>query len=113
MADEVNDPAVVEYLRRRASRAGKARLTSMTAEDRRRVAKLAAQARWKKKKGGPDGGGSPDGSNGGNGGSRPISTGIMSTGRRLPKPCKSLRPSRKAVASFIGNLFKMEDDRAA
>jgi hypothetical protein len=36
------------------SRAGKARLTSMTAEERKRIAKLAAAARWGKKADAPD-----------------------------------------------------------
>jgi len=54
MADEAKDPAVVEYLRRRGSIAGKARLTSMSAEERKRIAKLAAEARWRKKIDAPD-----------------------------------------------------------
>lgn len=39
------DPMAVEFGRR----GGKARLTSMTAEERRRIARLAARARWGKK----------------------------------------------------------------
>lgn len=35
-------------------RGGKARLTKMTAEERTRIAKLAAQARWGKKAAAPD-----------------------------------------------------------
>lgn len=35
-------------------RGGKARLTTMTAEDRTRIARLAAQARWAKKADAPD-----------------------------------------------------------
>ena len=35
-------------------RGGKARLTKMTADERTRIAKLAAQARWGKKAGAPD-----------------------------------------------------------
>jgi hypothetical protein len=35
-------------------RGGKARLTKMTAEDRRRIAQLAAAARWGKKATAPD-----------------------------------------------------------
>jgi hypothetical protein len=53
MADEAimrKDPLAVEFGRR----GGKARLTSMTAEERRRIAKLAAEARWKKKSTTPD-----------------------------------------------------------
>lgn len=42
-------PAVLEFLSERARKGGKARLTKMTAEERTRVAKLAAEARWHKK----------------------------------------------------------------
>lgn len=47
MADEATakDPLMAEFGRR----GGKSRMTKMTAEERRRVAKLAAQARWSKK----------------------------------------------------------------
>lgn len=47
-------PAVFEFLSERARKGGKARLTKMTAEERTRIAKLAAQARWAKKPDGPD-----------------------------------------------------------
>jgi hypothetical protein len=48
MVDEAitpKDPLAVEMGRR----GGKARLSKMTTEERRRIAKLAAQARWGKK----------------------------------------------------------------
>jgi hypothetical protein len=53
MADEAvsqKDPLAVEFGRR----GGKSRLVKMTAEERSRVAKLAAQARWGKKAEAPD-----------------------------------------------------------
>jgi hypothetical protein len=102
MADEARDPAVVEYLRRSASRAGKARLTSMTAEQRKRVAKLAAEARWRKKTTSPE----PTDPKGPDSDARPIRTGIMLNGPRRPlicrKPSTSARPQplkRAAVAA--------------
>jgi hypothetical protein len=48
------DPAVFEFLSERARKGGKARLVKMTAEERTRIAKLAAAARWAKKAEAPD-----------------------------------------------------------
>lgn len=45
---------VAEWQKKIGRMGGKARLTKMTAEDRKRVAKLAAQARWGKKADAPD-----------------------------------------------------------
>jgi len=45
MADEAMKPLTIQEL---TSRAGKARMVKMTPEERRRVAKLGAQARWAK-----------------------------------------------------------------
>src|SRR4051794_24335911 len=69
MTDRVTekDPLAVEFGRRGA----RARMTKMTPEERRRIARLAAKARWSKKPTVPDG---PDG--GPDGDSRPIRTGI-------------------------------------
>jgi hypothetical protein len=83
MASEAKDPAVVEYLRRSASRAGKGRLTSMTAEQRRESARRAAQARWGKKAVAPDPNNPPD-PKGPNRDEQWAEAGIMSTPRRRP-----------------------------
>ena len=53
MADQMaipKDPLAVEFGRRGA----RARMTKMTAEERTRIARLAAQARWGKKATAPD-----------------------------------------------------------
>jgi hypothetical protein len=47
------DPAVFKFLSERARKGGKARLTKMTAAERTRIARLAANARWGKKAGSP------------------------------------------------------------
>jgi chitodextrinase len=48
------DSAVFEFLSERARKGGKARLVKMTAAERSRIAKLAAEARWHKKADAPD-----------------------------------------------------------
>lgn len=82
MADEAfsqKDPLAVEFGRR----GGKSRLVKMTAEERTRVAKLAAQARWAKKASAPD----PKGPNDPKGPHRDPGeegTGILLSARRKP-----------------------------
>jgi hypothetical protein len=49
MAKTSDNPALFAFLSERARKGGKARLTKMTAEERSRVARLGAQARWGKK----------------------------------------------------------------
>jgi hypothetical protein len=97
MATEA-DQAVREWARKNGRLGGKARLVKMSAEERHRIAKLAAQARWAKQAGGPD---SPDG-----GPERPIkggATSIMLSSRRTPR----------RVASLSLPLFELEAHLAA
>lgn len=103
MATELEKAMILkEYFRERASRAGTARRNKLSPEERKRIAKLAAQARWKKKNGGPDGSGSP-GSNGGSLGSASDNTKDY-VNRRRP-PCRITRLSLP--------LFDQEFKRAA
>jgi hypothetical protein len=54
---QISDLVEIEIKKRLSAsgrRAGKARLTSMTAEERKRIARLAAKARWAKKPEAPD-----------------------------------------------------------
>jgi hypothetical protein len=46
--DETKDPAAVSLGRRGGLKGGKARAASMTAEQRREIARKAARARWAK-----------------------------------------------------------------
>jgi hypothetical protein len=64
------------------SRAGKARLVKMTAEERTRIARLAAQARWAKKPNAPD----PTDPKGPKHDEQSSETGIMSTRRACRRP---------------------------
>ena len=59
---------------------GKARLTKMTAEERSRIAKLAAEARWGKKAEAPD----PTDPKGPHRDQQGAEAGIMLSGRRKP-----------------------------
>lgn len=102
MAHEAKDPAVIEYLRRSASRAGKARLTSMTAEDRKRVAKLAAQARWAKKLDAPD----PTDPKGPKRDQQGEGPGIMSTPRIACRPSHAKNIPRLAAPAALFRLFE-------
>jgi hypothetical protein len=56
MADEfvITEEIAARVRADSARKAGKARLTSMTSEERKRIATLAAQARWAKKAGSTD-----------------------------------------------------------
>lgn len=47
--DEGKDPAAVALGRKGGLKGGKARAESLTAEERSEIARIAAQARWKKK----------------------------------------------------------------
>ena len=48
--DEGKDPAAVALGRKGGQKGGKARAQNMTPEERREAARLAAAARWRKKK---------------------------------------------------------------
>jgi hypothetical protein len=76
-------------------RGGKARLVKMTSEQRSRIARLAAQARWGKKAGGPD----PTDPNGPGRDDQP-KPGIMST----RKPCR-----QTGITSHQPSLFKISE----
>lgn len=92
MADEAitqKDPLAVEFGRR----GGKSRLTKMTAEERTRVAKLAAQARWAKKAEAPD----PTDPQGPNHDEESRGPDIMLNGRR---PATSAASSHLSVRSL-------------
>lgn len=94
MADEriaQKDPLAVEFGRR----GGKSRMRTMTPEARRRVAQLAARARWAKKAGAPvppdpNGPGSPDRDRQG------AEAGIMLTARRAARRANSERVSGRS-----------------
>lgn len=75
-------------------RGGNARREKTTAEERSRIAKLAAKARWAKKA-------SPDGPEGGpDNDQRPIRTGILLSARRRPVHSTiSDRPATLAAAA--------------
>ncbi len=45
--DDGKDEAAVEFARRGGLRGGRARAAKLTAEERRKIAKKAAEARWK------------------------------------------------------------------
>lgn len=79
MATNENDAVVSEWARNMGRRGGKARLTKMTADERTRIAKLAAETRWRRKTE-PD----PTDPNGPNHDQRPIIRKIMLTSGRRP-----------------------------
>ena len=45
-ADDGKNPAAIEFARRGGQKGGKARAAKLTPEERRRIAKKAARARW-------------------------------------------------------------------
>lgn len=106
-----NELAVNEHAAALGRRGGKARLVKMTAEERTRVAKLAAQARWAKRADAPD----PNDPKGPKGDPHVEGTGIMlSAPRRGPTRCRpSLSSPRKAVSSATWGLFDEGGLRAA
>lgn len=53
-ANEQKSLSVTEWTKKIGRIGGKARLTKMTAEERSRIARLAARARWGKKTAAPD-----------------------------------------------------------
>jgi hypothetical protein len=94
MADELvvaKDPLAVEFGRR----GGKSRLTKMTAEERSRIARLAAQARWGKKAIAPD----PNDPNGPHRDRQCAEAGIMTTSRRPAHRATSARLSGRSHAA--------------
>ena len=85
MGDQVKTFTATEWAQNLAA----ARSRKLSPERRKEIAKLAAEARWRKKNGGDNGGGggSPEGTGGEQ---RPIIASIMSTRRRPPH--RSERP---------------------
>lgn len=84
------DALAVEF----GKRGARARMTKMTAEERRRVAKRAAQARWGKKADAPN----PDGPKGPNRDER-RGPGIMLSARRRPASASSDHLSGRSRAA--------------
>jgi len=88
---------------------GLTRARKLSPEQRREIARRAAQARWgKRAPGAPD----PSGPGGPHRDHQHAEAGIMLSARRSPKSCrKPASPSRKAIASL--SLFEVEGLRAA
>lgn len=85
------DPLAVEFGRR----GGKSRLTKMTAEERSRIARLAAQARWGKKADAPN----PTDPSGPHRDRQGAEAGIMLSGRRPASRAHSDRLSGRSHAA--------------
>ena len=81
-ANEQKSLSVTEWTKKIGRIGGKARLTKMTAEERSRIARLAARARWGKKTAAPDP--NPPDPQGPGRDKQWAESGIMSTPRRRP-----------------------------
>lgn len=95
MAEKAAVDVISAYAAEIGRRGGKARLTKMTSEQRREVARRAAHARWGKKQEAPQ----PPDPKGPDRDQQGAESGIMLTGRRPPVTASSHRSSGRSLAA--------------